>query len=140
VTRTTASSRGRSSACPIVQWRRDQHGMVTAEAALVLPIVAAFAMAMIFLMSIALTKVSTVDAARDAARALARGEEETSAVDQAMATAPRGAQIGIEQGADTVTVTVRAETRSPEWLLLPMPPVTIESTSTVTLESDVAAD
>jgi hypothetical protein len=111
--------------------------MVTAEAALVLPLIAAFAIAMVFLVVLGLAKLATVDAARDAARAVARGDDPALAVTQAERTAPRGADVSIARDGDQVSVTVRAVVQSPDWLFLPLPETTVSSRAVVEAESDV---
>ncbi len=58
---------------------RRERGAVTAELAMVLPLLLAVVVAMTWLLSVGLAQVRTVDAAREAARALARGEDEVRA-------------------------------------------------------------
>jgi hypothetical protein len=118
----------------LMRCRRNASGMVTAEAALVLPLVAAFALAMVYLVSLAVAEVSTVDAARDAARALARGDDSTHAIDQARATAPAGAKVTVERNGDEVSVRVVVEAGGPGWFVVPLPTMTLESKATVVAE------
>jgi hypothetical protein len=115
---------------------RSSRGMVTAEAALVLPLIALFSLAMIWMLTLGIAEIRAVDAARDAARALARGEDTTSAEAAARRTAPSGARVAFGHGAGTVTATVSAEVRAPGWLLVPLPSVGVTSTATVERESD----
>lgn len=105
-----------------------EDGTVTAEAAVVLPIIAAFALALIWMLSVGIAKVETVDAARDAARALARGDDPQEALAIAARTAPPNARIDIEEAPPGfVTVTVAVEAKAPGWLLAPLPAVTVGS-------------
>jgi hypothetical protein len=53
-------------------------------------------------------QVRCVDAARSAARLLARGEDTASVRGRALAAAPEGAQFVVEAGPGTVRVTVSA--------------------------------
>lgn len=116
---------------------RDGRGMVTAEAALVLPIVALFALAMVWLVSVGLLQVRVVDAARDAARAVARGESDTAVKEAARRTAGRDADVTIRRDSDgLVTVTVSEIATAPDWLLVPLPDVTVRSVATVEGEDD----
>lgn len=117
--------------------RRSQGGSVTAEAAVVLPLVAAFAMALIWMISVGVTQVRVVDAARDAARALSRGDAEAAAVQVARRTAPADADVAVSRTTDTVTVKVSATQLSPGWLLVPLPGITVTSSSTVQQEESV---
>jgi hypothetical protein len=116
------------------QGRRRECGMVTAEAAFALPLVAAFAVVMVFLVMIGLSKLATIDAARDAARSVARGEAPPVAVAAAEQTAPDGADVVISQTDDQVLVTVTAVVDTPSWLLVPLPDTTVESQAVVRAE------
>ena len=119
---------------PAVPRLRGQRGTVTAEAAIVLPLVAAFALALVWLVSLGIAQVRAVDAARDAARALARGDDESAAVSAAERTAPDGSTVTTRRADDTVTVMVESRQRLPGWLLVPLPTVTVSADSTVQAE------
>lgn len=114
-----------------------ERGTVTAEAAVVLPIVAAFALTLVWMLTVGIAKVETVDAARDAARAIARGDDPDQAIAIAARTAPPNADIDIgdtDSGVVTVTVSVQAE--PPGWLLVPLPAVSVGSQATTLVEGD----
>jgi hypothetical protein len=114
---------------------------VTAEAAVVLPVIALFAMALLWMLSIGVAKVETVDAARDAARVLARGDSAHSAGAAARRSAPPGASVSVDaESPGIVTVTVSLEAKAPGWLLVPLPSVTVSSTATTPAESDQGGD
>jgi hypothetical protein len=115
---------------------RDQRGMVTAEAALALPLIAAFCLVMLWMLTLGIAQIRTVDAARDAARALARGEDRAAAVSSAGRSAPGGARVSFTESAGTVTASVSARISAPSWLLVPLPSVGVESRSTVEVEPD----
>jgi hypothetical protein len=117
-----------------------ERGTVTAEAALVLPVIAAFVLALMWLLTIGIAKVQTVDAARDAARVFTRGDGTAAAVAAARQSAPRDAQVEVTSSSSgSVTVTVTLAMAAPSWLLVPLPGVTVGSTATTPLEaSDVA--
>jgi hypothetical protein len=118
---------------------RHQTGSVTAEAAVVLPIVAAFALTLIWMISVVVAEVRAVDAARDAARAVARGDGVAAAVAQARNTSPDGSHVTISRHGDLVTARVSFAARPPGWLLVPLPSVEVGSTSTVEVEGDAAS-
>ena len=131
-----AATRSRSSA---VARRRsaggsDERGSVTAEAAIVLPLMAAVALCLIWVITIGIAQIQVVDAARDAARAVARGESHAEATDAARATAPEGADVVVTTADGTATVTVSARRVAPGWLLVPLDGFTVRSTSVVRLE------
>src|SRR6476620_8305740 len=52
--------------------RRDESGAVTAETAMALPLIAIFALSMAWLVTIGITDVRAIDAARETSRAAAR--------------------------------------------------------------------
>ncbi|MBA2700059.1 MAG: pilus assembly protein [Nocardioidaceae bacterium] len=113
--------------------RRDD-GTVTAEAAIVLPLVTAFALVLVWMISVGVAQVRVVDAARDAARALARGDEESAATQAAHRTAPAQATVTTDESGGTVTVTVTSHQEAPRWLLVPLPGITVDASATVQLE------
>ena len=71
-----------------------QRGVVTAETAMVLPLLAMVALGLGWLLALAATQVRVVDAARETARAAARDDGETSAVALGHRVAPEGAGGG----------------------------------------------
>lgn len=117
-------------------WRRRQRGTVTAEAAIVLPLMSAFCLALVWMVSIGISQVRAVDAARDAARAIARGDDQPAAAAAARRTAPDGSEVTFSESGGTVTVEVSVRVSPPGWLLVPLPTVTVGSSSTVETETD----
>lgn len=115
---------------------RPERGMVTAETAVVLPLVAMFVLALLWLLVTVISHVQIVDAARDGARALARGEEQGAAVEHAVRTAPDGAAVSVSRGDDVVTVRVEVDAEAPSWLIVPLPSVHLEAQASVAEESD----
>lgn len=109
--------------------------MVTAETALVLPLVAAFTLAMAYLVSLGVGQVRIVDAARDAARSVAAGETSRDATRRALDGAPPGSSVEIEADDDLVRVTVRTVVEAPSWLLVPLPAVTLTADASVQAEA-----
>jgi hypothetical protein len=109
---------------------RSERGMVTAETAVVLPIVAAFVLALLWLISAAIAEVRLVDASRDAARALARGEDAATVAAQVSASAPDGTQTSITHDGTDVTVEVSVVAEPPGWLLVPLPGIPLHASAT----------
>lgn len=90
---------------------RTDDGMVTAEAAAVLP-------SLVLLLAVGLTAVITVgaqlklvDAAREAARVAARGDSSAQATSAAERLGPDHTKVAIHQAAGTVSVEVSAQVR-----------------------------
>lgn len=95
---------------------RDDRGAVTAETALVLPLLVAVTLAMVWMLAFGVSQMKATDAAREAARALARGEPPDRATDLAHEVAP-GAEVSIVDDGDVVRVVVEAAMPSPGGLL-----------------------
>ena len=119
--------------------RDDERGAVTAEAAVVIPLLLAVAMALVWLVALAATQVRVVDAAREAARAAARGEPDAASVERGRQVAPDGARIEISRGGGVVTVRVASEVSGPGGLLAFLPPVPVSSEA-VAAEEPAAAE
>lgn len=112
---------------------RDQRGAVTAEAALVLPVLAAVTLALIWMLGLAVTQMRVTDAAREAARAVARGDPQVEA-EQAALTAAPGADVRIETRGDRVRVIVVREVRAPGELLGDLGSARLEASAEALLE------
>ncbi|WP_243640476.1 TadE family type IV pilus minor pilin [Nocardioides jejuensis] len=89
---------------------------MTAEAALVLPVLAAVALALVWMLGLGVAQMRVTDAAREAARAIARGDPVADAEDAAHVAAP-GATVQVDGGGHRVRVTVIDEVRPPGDLL-----------------------
>jgi hypothetical protein len=107
---------------------RVDRGSVTAELAVVLPVVVLLLLAGFTGVTAVLTKLRCVDAAREAARATARGDAGEPAGRRA---APDGASISVRVEGDTVRAVVRASVRPLGPLL---PAVTVEGTAVAATE------
>ncbi|RYE75029.1 MAG: pilus assembly protein [Myxococcales bacterium] len=108
---------------------RTQHGAVTAETAVVLPILAAFALGLVWVISLGVSQARAVDAAREVARVVARGDSLAEARSWGSRVAPDGARITVDRGEERVTVRVAATVRGPGGLFdfLPGFPVRAEA-------------
>ena len=100
---------------------------MTAEAAVVLPVLVGVALALAWVVSLAVTQVRVVDAARETARAAARADSEGVALSLGRRVAPDGARFSISDDGSTVVVSVRAEVRGPGGLLRFLPGLTVSS-------------
>lgn len=86
--------------------------MVTAETAMVLPLLVAVALALVWVVSVGVTHVRLVDAAREGARMSARGDERSAVVEAVETMAPDEATVEVTDGEDgTTRVTVRLRSR-----------------------------
>ena len=91
--------------------RSDQRGAVTAELAMALPLLLAVTLGLVWLLSLATAQVRMVDATRETARAVARGDDVRLAVDRGREVAPPGARLTVSTTSDRVVVsgTVRVD-------------------------------
>lgn len=109
--------------------RGSERGAVTAETALVLPVLVAVTVGLVWLLSVGAAQIRAVDAARETARALARGDDEAAAVALGARVAPPGSRVVVSRQGGEVTVTVTGPVPGPAGILgaLPAPEVRAEA-------------
>ncbi|MEU0069564.1 TadE family type IV pilus minor pilin [Streptomyces sp. NPDC006332] len=88
--------------------RGADRGFVTAEAAVVLPVLVMFAMALVWVLLSVAAQIQCVDAARTGARAAARQDSADAVVEVARGVAPRDAKVTVTREGDQVRVAVVA--------------------------------
>jgi len=86
---------------------------VTAEAAIGMCLLVLVALGLVWMICLGVVAVRAQDAAREAVRALARGEAQDSAIALARRAAPEGASIEAEADGHLVRAVVRAPVRGP---------------------------
>ena len=84
---------------------RRESGAVTAETAMALPVIVVFTLSMAWLVSVGITQVRALDAARETARAAARSDGAGEAMALGRRVAPAGSRISVGHGDGTVVVT-----------------------------------
>jgi Flp pilus assembly protein TadG len=109
--------------------RSEDHGMVTAETAMVLPVLVLLSLAGVAAVGVAQARVRCADAAMVAARAMARGDP-AAADSLAHAAAGPTVRLAISALGDDTVVTARLSLRPLHWL----GSVTIAETATVATE------
>ncbi|MGH8890560.1 MAG: TadE family type IV pilus minor pilin [Acidothermaceae bacterium] len=125
----------RRGGAPVVGGRADS-GYVTAETAMVLPVLALLLAAALWSISVAGAQLRCVDAARDGARAAARGETDSAVVATADAAAPEGATVSVSHAGGRILVVVRARVGPKSGVLAAVPaPVAV---ATAVAESEAA--
>ena len=100
--------------------------MVTAETAVVLPVLIALTVLLIWVLSLGILQVRCLDAAREAARLAARGDAQQAHAVAAQA-APDDARIAIVETDGLVTVTVTVAARPDFPLLAHLPAVSLSA-------------
>ena len=119
--------------------RRRRHGdptrgAVTAEIAAALPALVAIVVGAVWLVVIALAQIRCSDAAREAARAAARGEQPAIVSDLAESVAPDGASVRVRLSSDVVTVDVSAPVPLPLPFGADLPAPTVHARAAAVLE------
>src|SRR3954454_24439754 len=89
--------------------RGTDRGFVTAESAVVLPVLVLFAMGLVWGLLVVAAQIQCVDAARTGARAAARQDPADAVTAVARAAAPRGATVTVGREGDQVRVVVVAK-------------------------------
>ncbi|WP_020141285.1 TadE family type IV pilus minor pilin [Streptomyces sp. 351MFTsu5.1] len=89
--------------------RAADQGFVTAESAMVLPVLVMFATALVWGLLVVAAQIQCVDAARSGARAAARQDPADAVVRVARDTAPRDAEVTVAREGDRVRVVVVAK-------------------------------
>lgn len=88
---------------------RSDGGFVTAESAVVLPVLVMFAMALVWGLLVVAAQIQCVDAARTGARAAARQDPADAVIEVTREAAPRGATVTVGRKGDEVRVVVVAK-------------------------------
>jgi hypothetical protein len=96
--------------------RRDEQGAVTAETAMALPLIAIFALSMAWLVSIGITQVRALDAARETVRAAARSDGAGDPGSLGRRVAPAGSVVSVSQADGAVVARVSSPVNGPAGL------------------------
>jgi Flp pilus assembly protein TadG len=113
---------------------RTEHGTVTAELALLFPVLMATIVAGVWAVGLVITNIRCIDAARDVARAVARGETEDTAQTIGRRAAPKDATIDILTTNGEVQVNVKAERRLDWPLFAALPTIPLRAQATLQTE------
>ena len=113
---------------------RVERGAVTAELALGLPLVLALTVGLVWLLAAASAQIRVVDAARESARSVARGDSEAEARTVGSTIAPDGAEIAVVIEGGRVAVTASADVEGPGGLFDFLPGVTVTSRAVAVME------
>lgn len=117
---------------------RGERGAVTAELAMVLPLLLAVTAGLVWFLVVGLGQVRVTDAAREAARALARGEDPATATGLAGDIGPPGSRVTVSQSDGLVEVTVTARIEGPGGVLAALPGADVSASATAALEPTAA--
>jgi Flp pilus assembly protein TadG len=112
---------------------RDQRGVVTAELAMGIPVLLSLTVGLVWLITIGVAQVRMVDAARETARAAARGDSESAAVAQGQRVAGGGV-VTMSTGHGQVVATATDLVAPPGGLLGFLPEVRVEAEAVTSAE------
>jgi Flp pilus assembly protein TadG len=112
---------------------RDQRGAVTAELALGIPVLVSLTIGLVWLLTIGIAQVRMVDAARETARAGARGDSTVEAIAWGRRVAP-GATVTLSSADGDVRATASDVVEPPGGLLGFLPDVHVRAVAVTTAE------
>lgn len=130
--RRKARGRGRDRRC---RTTRDQGGAATAELALGIPLLVALTAGLVWMLAVGAAQVRVIDASREAARAVARGDDVAAAESVAVRIAPARARVTIVVDGSHVVVTTSARVTAPGGLLGSLPGVTVSADAVALVET-----
>lgn len=115
--------------------RRDaDRGAATAELVMVLPMLVAVALGLVWLLTVGAAQLRTVDAARETARAVARGDDAAAAVGRGERVGPPGTRVEVSAGDSEVVATATARVDGPGGLFGWLPGVTLHARAVASTE------
>ncbi|HWJ81806.1 MAG TPA: TadE family type IV pilus minor pilin [Nocardioides sp.] len=109
-------------------------GAVTAELALALPTLLAVTTGLVWLLSVGAAQVRTVDAARETARAVARGDDAASAIATGEQVAPDGVTVSVATEGRRVVARATGEVPGPGGLFAFLPGATVTAEAVAAVE------
>lgn len=113
---------------------RGERGAVTAELALGLPLLLALTAGLVWLQAVGAAQVRVVDAAREVARAVARGDDPAAARAVGERIAPSGARVVIEVDGSRVVVVATARVQGPGGVMGALSGVEVSSEAVALVE------
>jgi hypothetical protein len=116
---------------------RSARGAATAELAMVLPLLVAVSIGLVWLLAVGAAQVRAVDAARETARALARGDDQATAVERGLTVAPDGSRVAVSRTGGEVRVTVTGRVQGPGGLFAHLPSPTLRAEAVAADENEV---
>jgi Flp pilus assembly protein TadG len=101
---------------------------------MVLPVLLVITIGLVWVLSVGAAQLRVIDAARESARALARGDDPSSAVAAGVRVAPDGASVTVEGDGGQVVALASARIDGPGGLLAWLPGVTVTAEAVAVAE------
>lgn len=114
--------------------RRTERGAATAELAMALPLLIAVTIGLVWLLAVGAAQVRAVDAARETARAAARGDSVAEAVARGERVAPAGSRVSVRDDGAEITAVVVGRVSGPGGLFSRLPSVTVSAEAVAVAE------
>lgn len=114
--------------------RRVERGAATAELALSIPLLVSLTIGLVWLLSVGAAQVQMIDAAREAARAAARGDPAGEAASRGQLVAP-GSTVTVAVGDGVAVATASGEVGPPGGLLGFLPAVHLQARAVTAAEA-----
>ena len=114
--------------------RRTERGAATAELAMALPLLIAVTIGLVWLLAVGAAQVRAVDAARETARAVARGDGVGEAIARGQQVAPDGSRVTVSDDGSEVTAVVVGRVSGPGGLFSRLPSVTVSAQAVAATE------
>jgi hypothetical protein len=108
---------------------------VTAEAAMVIPVLVLTVIGLAWLLTVAVAQVRVTDAAREVARLVARDETTVTALARGRDVAPPGTEFDVSVGEHDVVVHVRLDVDGPAGVLRLVPGIDVDATAVAAREA-----
>jgi Flp pilus assembly protein TadG len=113
-----------------------ERGAVTAELAMALPLLVAVTAGLVWLLTVGFAQVRMVDAARETARAIARGDDQADAFAVGRQVAPEGVSLTVSESDGLVTVRAIGRAGPPGRALAWVPEVELVAEAVALVEED----
>ncbi|GAB7003507.1 hypothetical protein JCM18899A_09780 [Nocardioides sp. AN3] len=94
---------------------------------MVLPMLVAVTLGLVWLLSVGAAQVRTVDAVRETARALARGDDRQAAIGRGVRVGVPGTQVTTSGAGARIVVTAQAQVRGPGGIFGSLPAVRVHA-------------
>ncbi len=103
---------------------------------MVLPLLLGLTIGLVWFLAVGAAQVRAVDAARETARAVARGDDTGAAVALGSRVAPDGSRVAVSRSGDEVVVTVTGRVVGPGGLFAHLPGARISARAVATAEEE----
>lgn len=115
---------------------RSERGAVTAELALALPVLVAVTIGLVWLLSVGMAQIQLIDATREAARALARGDSEADALAVGQRIAPGATTLTVSHEGTRVVVSGLARIKGPGGIFARLGSAEVSASAVALMEAD----